>query len=131
MKTDEQLFEELKEATRGLLLMSESDFPLEPFRWAAEPTPEFLRGLTGDEASAPVEEQSVAEVFRAAASEPDWKGEAELASARKFQTLLRLLEENLTGLKAFRVGAINMPVYVVGRGPSGDWLGVSTRVVET
>jgi Nuclease A inhibitor-like protein len=131
MKTDEQLFEELKEATRDLLFMSESDFPLEPFRWEAEPTPDFLRGLTGDDASAPIEEQSVAEFFRAAASEPDWKGEAELATARRFQSLRRLLEENLTALKVLRVGTINIPVYVVGRGPSGDWLGVSTRVVET
>lgn len=131
MKTDDQLIEELNRATRGLLFMSESDFAFEVIRWKAEPTPEFLRGLTGHDASAPVEEQGIADFFRAAASEPDWKGEAELASARKYQGLLRLLEENLTDLRVFRVGEINMPVYVVGRGASESWLGVSTRVVET
>lgn len=131
MKTDEQLFEELTEATRGLLFMSESDFPLEVVRWKAEPTPEFLRGLTAQDASSPVEEGSATELFRAAASEADWKGEAELASARRFQSLMRLLEDNLKGLKVFRVGTINMPIYVVGLGASGDWLGISTRVVET
>ena len=131
MKTDEQLVEELKAASSGLLLMSESDFPFEVVRWNAEPTPELLRGLTGHEASAPVEEQSVADFFRASVSEPDWKGEAELATARRFQTLVRLLEENLTGVKVLRVGTVNMPVYVVGRTASGSWLGLSTRVVET
>lgn len=131
MKTDDQLVDELRETTHGLKFMSESDFPFEVVRWELVPTPEFFRGLTGHDASAPVEEQSVAEFFSAATSEADWKGEAEIATARRFRSLLRLLEENLTDVKAFRVGTINMPVYVIGRGPSGGWLGVSTRVVET
>jgi hypothetical protein len=32
---------------------------------------------------------------------------------------------------AYRVGTVNVAVYVVGRSPEGHWLGVSTRVVET
>ncbi|MDT5293517.1 MAG: hypothetical protein QOJ76_397 [Acidobacteriota bacterium] len=131
MKTDDQLIDELKEATRGLTFMSESDFPFEVFKWDAEPTPDFLRRLTADDASAPVETRTAAEFFRAAASEPEWKAGDELAVARRYQALLRLLEENLTDLKVFRVGTINMPVYVAGRRPSGAWLGLSTRVVET
>jgi hypothetical protein len=131
MKTDDQLIDELKQATRGLTFMSESDFPLEVFKWDAEPSPDFLRRLTGEAASAPVETQTPAEFFRAATSEPEWKAGAELASARRFQAVLRLLEENLSDLKVFRVGAINLPVYVAGRAASGAWLGLSTRVVET
>ena len=132
MMSDERLIEELRGATLGLLFMSESDYPFEVFRWeVAEPMPQFLRGLTGHDPSAPVEERTATDFFRAAASEPAWKGEAQLATARRYQTLLRLLETNLSGLKVFRVGTINMPVYVVGRAASGSWLGVSTRVVET
>lgn len=133
MKTDEQLLDELRGATDGLTFMSESDYPVEPFHWEGleEVTPEFLRGLTGHDLSAPVEELSPADFFRAAVSEPEWKGEAELATARRFQTLVRLLEENLEGLRVYRVGAINMPVYAVGRSPAGSWMGVKTRVVET
>jgi hypothetical protein len=132
MMTDEQLIEELREATRGLTFMSESDYPFEVFRWnAAEPTDEFLRGLSGEAADAPVETRTLADFFRVAASESEWKNAEQLATARKFQTLLHLLEENLTDLKVFRVGSINIPVYIAGRGASGDWLGVSTRVVET
>jgi hypothetical protein len=115
--TDAQLLEALREATRGLTYMSESDYPFEVFDWgAAEPTPEFLRALDGSDADAPIETRTSAEFFRAANS---------------FQTLRRLLEENLSDLKVYRVGAINIPVYVVGRSASGSWLGVSTRVVET
>ena len=129
---DAQLIEALKEATRGLTFMSESDYPLEVFDWGqAAPTPEFLRGLDGSAPDAPVETRTPAAFFRAATSEPDWKGADELAVAKRFQKLLRLLEENLSDLKVFHVGTINMPVYVVGRSASGSWLGVSTRVVET
>ena len=130
--TDEQLIEELRKATRGLLFMSESDYPFEVFNWGkVEPTPEFLRGLTGDAADTPVEARAAVVFFRVAASEAEWKNEGQLADAGKFQTLLRLLEQNLTDLKAYRVGVINIPVYVAGRSASGNWLGVSTRVVET
>lgn len=132
MKDDGQLIEELRESTRGLLFMSESDYPFEVFVWGnAEPTREFLRGLACADSSAAVETRDAREFFRASASEPEWKGEDELAAARRFQALLRLLETSLTDLKVYRVGAIDIKVYVAGRAPSGNYLGVSTRVVET
>ena len=130
--TDEKLLDGLREATRGLMHMSESDYPYEVFDWGkSEPTPEFLRGLDGAAADAPVETRTPAQLFRAAISEPDWKGADELAVARRFQALKKLLEENLSDLKVFLVGTVNMPVYVAGRSSGGSWLGVSTRVVET
>jgi hypothetical protein len=130
--TDEQLIEALREATRGLTLMSESDYPFEVFRWGGEePSEEFLRGLTGEAAHAPVETRSAADFFRVPASEAEWKNAEQLADARKFQRLMRLLEENLQDLRVYRVGSVNIPVYVTGRTAAGEWVGVSTRVVET
>src|SRR5215208_2666774 len=103
--TDEQIMEELRAATRGLTFMSESDYPFEVFNWgAAEPTDEFLRGLTGEAADAPVETKTAADFFRVAASEAEWKNAEQLGAARKFQALLRLLEQNLTDLRVYRVG---------------------------
>lgn len=129
--TDEQLIRALEEATRGLTFMSESDYPFEVFRWEAAPTDESLRALAGADAGAGVETQTAARFFRAPASEPDWKGAEERALARRFQQLQRLLEENLDDLKVYRVGSVNIAVFVAGRAPSGSWLGVSTRAVET
>ncbi|HEX8161909.1 MAG TPA: nuclease A inhibitor family protein [Pyrinomonadaceae bacterium] len=130
---DEQLERELADAARGLTFMSESDYPVEVVRWhdVSDVTPERLRALAGEDASAPVEEVSAERVFRAMASEPDWKGAAELDTARRYQKLLRLMGERLADLKAYRVGTINVAIYVVGRTAGGDWLGVSTRSVET
>lgn len=133
MDGDERLMAEIEGAAAGLSFMSESDFPFVTFRWEGldDVTPEFLRGLTGHDPSAPVEALSADQFFRAAASEPEWKSAAELETARRYQSLLRLLKEGLSELRVYRVGTINMPVYVVGRGPSGAWMGLSTRVVET
>lgn len=130
--TDEQLLEKLREGSRGLTFMSESDYPFEVFKWGdAEPTQDFLRKQAGEAADAPVETRTAADFFRVAASEPEWKNAEQRAEARKFQALRKLLEENLKDLKVYRIGSVNIPVYVVGRAPSGNWLGVSTRVVET
>jgi hypothetical protein len=133
MKTDEQICRELREATMGLLFMSESDYRFEVIRWEGieKVSPEYLRRVTGQDVSAPVEERTVADFFRVAAGEQEWKGEAELALAKRYQSLVRLLEENLKGVRVYRVGRINIAVYVVGRSGGGNWLGVSTRVVET
>ncbi len=133
MKSDDELLKELAEATKGLLMMSESDYPFETIRWDAkvEVRPEFLRSLSKESEALPVSEQTLDEFFRAAASEPEWKGAAELQTARRYQALVGLLKENLSDVKVYRVGAINIAVYVVGRSASRNWLGISTRIIET
>jgi hypothetical protein len=133
MNEDERLEQELTDAARGLLFMSESDYPVEVVRWqnVSDVTPAYLRALAGEGASAPVEVVSAEDFFRAATSEPQWKGADEIATARRFQKLLRLLGGQLRDVKAYRVGTINVAIYVVGRSPAGNWLGVSTRAVET
>jgi hypothetical protein len=114
--------------------MSESDYPLEVIRWdgSEQLSPEYLRnvagsGLLGESRG----DLTLDEFFRVPAGEQEWKGEEQLAEARKYQRLRQLLEENLTGIKVYRVGEINIGVYVVGMSAEGNWLGISTRVVET
>jgi hypothetical protein len=133
MKSDEEIIEELKRMTTGLLFMSESDYPFEiVYREGQnELSTEYIRELSGQPADSRVEVKSVDDFFRVAVSEPDWKGEAEIAVAGRYQALLRLLKENLDELKVYRVGTINIPVYIIGRSKKGNLLGVSTRVVET
>jgi hypothetical protein len=133
MKTDEQILKELERGITGLSFMSESDYPFEVVRLdsAQEITTPYLRGLANQGADAPVEVESLEEFFGPAASEADWKGAAELKTARSCQALMRLLKDNLEDVKVYKVGRINIPVYIIGRSPAGSWLGLSTRVVET
>jgi DNA-binding NtrC family response regulator len=133
MKSDEEIIEELKRATDGLLFMSEADYPFEIVQGEGniENSSQYFRELAGQAADAPVNVKSVDEFFRNAVSEPSWKGEQELALAKRFQAVARLLKENLNDLKVYKVGEINIAVYIVGRTPSGKLAGISTRVVET
>ncbi|HEY5884522.1 MAG TPA: nuclease A inhibitor family protein [Pyrinomonadaceae bacterium] len=114
---DAHLLAQLKKESGGLLVMSESDYPFEVVNWdgSTEINAEFLRSLTNEPADSRVEETSV---------------EQFLASGQ-FERLERFLRTHLTDLKVYKVGAINIPVYIVGKSPEGNWLGLSTRVIQT
>lgn len=131
MKSDDEVLAEIGRAADGLLYMSEADYPLEPVRLEGEPGEVQLRELAGRPAEARVEVVTPEHFFRAAASEDDWKQGEELASARRFRGLLRVLKAELSDLKVYRVGEIDIAVYVLGRSPAGTWLGLSTRAIET
>ena len=128
-----QLLSELKEATKDLLFMSESDYPFEVFRWDKEReiTPDVLRKVAGKGADDPVEERSVDEFFKQAVAMQDWHGNDEKVTAQKYQALVKLLKERLTDLKVYRVGSVNITVFILGKDQAGDWVGLSTQVVET
>jgi hypothetical protein len=132
MRTDEQILAELERAAAGLFYMSESDYPFETvcFEVGEKLGPERLRELTGSGEDARVEVRSLEDFFRdsRAVELPRGGGTPRPAS---FHSLVRLLSENLTDVKVYKVGEINIPVLVLGRSASGRWLGVSTRVVET
>ena len=132
-KSDEQLLEELETLIAGLLFMSEADYPFRTLFWKGniEVTEGHLREVAGAAADAKVKPQTVEEFFRAAMSEPDWKGKEELALAKRYQALVHWLKENLENPVAYRVGEIDIQVYIVGRSRTGNWMGISTRAVET
>lgn len=114
---DAQILEQLKRATAGLLFMSESDYPFELIQWEGPPdlTSEFLCRVSGEPAGCPVQELEVQDFL----------------TAERYRRLVDVITDNLVEPKAYKVGRINMPVYVVGRSAGGKWLGVSTRVVQT
>jgi hypothetical protein len=114
---DAQILEQLKRATAGLLFMSESDYPFELIQWEGptDLTSEFLCRVSGEPADCSVQELGVRDFL----------------TAERYRRLVDVITDNLVEPKAYKVGRINMPVYVVGRSAGGNWLGVSTRVVQT
>ncbi|HEX8474605.1 MAG TPA: nuclease A inhibitor family protein [Pyrinomonadaceae bacterium] len=59
------------------------------------------------------------------------EGRRGVGSGEKVSKLVRLLTENLAGVRVYRVSQINSGVYVIGRNDESNCLGVSTRMVET
>ena len=113
--------------------MSEDDHPLQPICWKNLPevTPRFLRHIAEQAEDALVETESLERFMGFAATEQEWHTPTDRATAQKYQRLLKLLKENLEDLKVYRIGERYIAVYIVGRTASGNWLGLSTQVLET
>jgi len=74
---------------------------------------------------------AVDEFFARATQEEDWHDQEERETVKRFQNLVSILKQNLSQLQVYRVGNINIDAYIVGVTPSGDWTGLSTKLVET
>ena len=130
MKSDEQILNELARAVEGLFYMSESDYPFQTVIVEGL-TPALLRETAGAAVGARVETRDPDDFFARASAvrmSPGAGGRAEPAS---LHDLLRVLRMNLKDVRVYRVGEVQIRAYVLGKAPSGSWLGLSTILVET
>lgn len=130
-----ELTNKLKQASDGLLFMSESDYPFEVVFWPAETqenlTEQKLLQLTSHSQDVLVEKVDLDYFFRNSAQEKDWHDRQQEETVKKFQLLVETLKSNLSDIQVYRVGTIDIDVYIVGKTSSGDLAGLSTKVVET
>jgi hypothetical protein len=118
MRSDKEILTELESASKGLLVMSESDYPFEIVSWdgKVQITSEFLRSISGKPDDSTIEEVEL---------------DSFLNASGQFGNLAKLLKDKLSDPKVYKVGTINIPVYIIGRSAEGNWLGLSTRLVQT
>jgi hypothetical protein len=124
---------QLKQASNGLLYLSESDAPFEVIHWPAQgelTSPKLLQ-LTGHPPDAPVELRTVDDFFAIATVEEDWHDQDERETVERFHNLVSILKQNLSQLQVYRVGSIDIDAYIVGVTDGGEWAGLSTKLVET
>ncbi|MCC3409593.1 MAG: nuclease A inhibitor family protein [Microcoleus sp. PH2017_10_PVI_O_A] len=124
---------QLKQATEGLLFLSESDAPFEIVKWKTQGklTPAKLLQLTEHSPDESVELVSVDEFFAMATQEEDWHDEEEREIVQRFQHLVSVLKQNLSNIQVYRVGTTDIDAYILGVTPTGNWMGLSTQLVET
>jgi hypothetical protein len=127
------LFRALARASSGLLFPSESDAPLTPYRWRGpgEPSPGALLAAEGFAPGTLVETVAVEDFFAGVTEAREGADAADRAEADRFRALVDLLARDLAGLRAYRVGVVDVDAFVLGRHPSGAWLGLRTHLVET
>jgi histidine triad (HIT) family protein len=113
----------LAKAVKGLLYISESEAPLEPFIWDdGELTEERIIELAGAEEGTSVETTTLASFFRTVSKE----------DKPKFDALAKVLKEQLSNVKVYKIGdEAEKQVYVVGKTSDGKLAGIKTIVVET
>lgn len=127
----ETLAERIEKAARGLYYISETDAEIAAFvgeKASVADAETLLRQIKSIE---PVEERDFEDFFRRLTEMREWFGEEETRNANKFNDLKHLLEENLRELKVFKVGKIEIDVFVVGLDKENVLTGIHTKAVET
>lgn len=128
-----KLFEQIKQISEGLYYISETDAEIKPFageKAEAVSKEEILR-QTGKEKDTSIEERDFTEFFAYLTEIQDWFGDEEKETAERFGKLKDLLEKNLKDLKVFKVGEIELDIYIVGLNEENRLMGVQTKAVET
>jgi len=120
-------------ACDGLIYISETDAPVQPVA-ASKPDADLLALLREDAGmsrDARPEQISVDRFFNPLIRIEDWYGKREMERAERFKVLAELLGSELSDLRAYRVGEINVAYYVMGRDAAGRLVGIKTAAVET
>ena len=120
----------LREATKDLLYQSESDEPFEIVDWknVAHFGSETL--LKGRENVA-IQVLSLVDFFKDLTEEKKWHGAEEKAEVVRYRKLLETLNIHLTDTKVFRIGKVEVDIYIIGKTKGGVWAGIKTRAIET
>ena len=123
----------LRKAVKGLLYMSEKDAPFKVLSLKVDGaiTKTKVAELLGQPADSHVEEVPFAQFFAGPTKMQKWHAEDEKAVAKRYQDLVAVLRESLTGLKVFKIGSVKVKVFVLGKTEDGGWVGLETDSLET
>jgi len=121
----------LTQASQGLLMPSESEYPFEVFVWEdVKLTPEKILELTNYPPATSIEQVELDYFFRNVATEKDWHDKIQKGNVAKFKNLLQVIKDNLAEIRVYRIGTIEVSVYIVGKTNEGV-AGLATKVIET
>lgn len=130
--TTAEIIDRLKQATTDLLWSSESDYPFEIVSWelGIELTPTDLFSNIYDTDLA-IESIPLTDLFEPVLTIEDWYEDAELALVNRYTNLLDSINTNLSEVQVFRVGEVEIDIYIIGKTPTGDIIGLKTLSIET
>jgi hypothetical protein len=118
----------LQSLTKGLLFISESEYPWQTL-YLGEDKAQALKRLPFDVAQArPIE---VEHLLRNHTKDESWYSEEELATAEKYRQFLTLLKEEVKNVSAYKFGEIEVHIYIIAQLPNGEWIAMRTISVET
>ena len=128
--TAKQITDRLSILSKDLLFPSESDFPLEPFTWeSATITPEIILTRSKKPADTAIESINLEDFFAPVMTDEDWFDDEDRQVAQRFRDLKTAIA-TLENVQVFKVGTIEIDVYIVGAIGS-DLVGLKTTIIET
>jgi hypothetical protein len=129
---DSQLIAQLSQASEELLWHSESDYPFKTVYWEdVDDINAKLLQVTDCTPETTIEVKELDRFFSQAIEEKDWYNSEEMAECQRYQALVNLLKTHISDIKVYRVGEVEIDVYILGKTESGSIAGLSTKMVET
>jgi hypothetical protein len=132
--TKDEFLRELNKKIDGLYFPSESDFPFETVVWENLSSDLFNTEMwlehIGLPANSPLENMSIDYLFRNLSVEQAWHDDVQKEQVATFKALQEFLQANLAELTVYRVGRIEITIFIVGKF-GNDVIGLKTQAVET
>ncbi|MEC4805076.1 MAG: nuclease A inhibitor family protein [Jaaginema sp. PMC 1079.18] len=131
--SDRDLTQQLQQATEGLFWPSETDAEFEIVTWPDldNLTVETVRDRLNLDPETPILCQDFYRFFQPVTQEQAWHNAEERAERERYQVLVEFLNANLSNLQVFRVGEVEIDIYILGQTPERQTLGLQTQAVET
>ncbi|NJK60622.1 MAG: nuclease [Oscillatoriales cyanobacterium SM2_1_8] len=121
----------LTAAAADLQMPSESEYPFEVWVSTSQDWPDVEAAIaTQAPQPEPVEIVDLAHLFRNVAYAKSWHDDLQQAQVPKFQALMAALNDALTDLRVYRIGTVEVEVYILGKF-AGGIAGLRTKLVET
>ncbi|MEM1171812.1 MAG: nuclease A inhibitor family protein [Cyanobacteria bacterium P01_H01_bin.35] len=133
--TNLEIFERLHEAAKDLLWTSESDYPFEALIWEFGEKilldNEVLLKITKHSLDTPIKVIEFDSFFQGLITHKDWHNSEDADTVTRYQELVRIMKQYLSDLKIYKVGKIEINVYIIGKTDTGDYAGLATVSIET
>ncbi len=125
--------EQIKKITSDLYYTSETNAEIFPFtgKKVQAVTAQEILNQSGNNSDAVIEEKDFTQFFAHLTEIQEWCGDEEKAAAAKFSELKQLLVKNLKNLRFFKIGEIQLDLYVVGIDAENNLMGIMTKAIET
>lgn len=119
------LMAELQSACEGLLFPSEADYPLVPFCWQLpDLSREAICQQAGYNQSIEIAQQGLPQFFSRVT-------QGRTPIAQRYRDLVDILQAHLMGITVYRLGEVEIAVYIIGQALDGTYVGLTTTVIET
>jgi len=119
----------------NLFYPSESDEPVEWFSFQTNLVPpltagdlKFFQGFPPDLLA---EEIPYEDFWQPLILDEDWFGDIEKAQLQQSLDLRQLLDSHLLHQQAFRIGIMEVDLFLIGQVVDNEWFGLKTKLIET
>jgi predicted peptidase len=130
---DRELIKQLELATADLLWFSEAEYPIQVVYW--HDADNFNQNTLLQQHHYPpdikIAMPEFHSFFAVATKQETWHNEAEQAQVVRYQTLVDLMTNNLTDIKVYLLGDIEIDAYILGKTQHMAIAGIATQIVAT